>query len=52
MGASKRHEGSWWPHWRDWLYERSGDEVPAPATLGNARHRPGVPAPGTYVLEQ
>jgi hypothetical protein len=24
---------------------------PAPKELGNERHRPGVKAPGTYVLE-
>jgi polyhydroxyalkanoate synthase len=52
LAASKKHEGSWWLHWRDWLYERSGDEVPAPAAVGNGRHPAGAPAPGTYVLEQ
>ncbi|WP_394694578.1 class I poly(R)-hydroxyalkanoic acid synthase [Hyphobacterium sp.] len=41
--------GSWWEEWRDWLYERSGDDVPA--------RRPGdgnldiiCDAPGEYVL--
>jgi polyhydroxyalkanoate synthase len=52
LAASKKHEGSWWLNWRDWLYERSDDEVPAPASLGNARHRASGPAPGTYVFEQ
>jgi polyhydroxyalkanoate synthase len=52
LAGSKKHEGSWWLHWREWLYERSDDEVPAPAALGNARHRADVPAPGTYVFDQ
>jgi polyhydroxyalkanoate synthase subunit PhaC len=52
LAGSKKHEGSWWLHWRDWLHERSDDEVPAPAALGNARHRADVPAPGTYVFDQ
>jgi polyhydroxyalkanoate synthase len=43
--------GSWWPHWRDWITARAGDETDAPAALGNDRHAPGAPAPGTYVAE-
>jgi len=49
-GAEKRN-GSWWLHWRDWLNERSGAEVPAPAKLGSNRHPATVPAPGTYVFD-
>ena len=49
-GGEKR-SGSWWPHWRDWLFERSGAEVRAPATVGNNRHPAGAVAPGTYVFE-
>jgi polyhydroxyalkanoate synthase len=49
--TAEKKSGSWWPHWRDWLFERSGAEVPAPATLGNNRHPPGAAAPGTYVFE-
>jgi polyhydroxyalkanoate synthase len=52
VAGAKKHEGSWWPHWRDWLHERSDEEVPAPTELGNARHRADVPAPGTYVFDQ
>jgi len=52
MAGSKKHEGSWWLHWRDWLHERSDEEKPAPTMLGNARHRADVPAPGTYVFNQ
>jgi len=49
-GAEKKN-GSWWPHWLDWLTARSGDEIPAPAALGSARHPAGAPAPGTYVFD-
>ena len=52
LAGSQKHEGSWWLHWRDWLHERSDEEVPAPTMLGNARHRADVPAPGTYVFDQ
>jgi polyhydroxyalkanoate synthase len=49
--SAEKKAGSWWPHWRDWLFERSGAEVSAPANLGNNRHPPGAAAPGTYVFE-
>jgi polyhydroxyalkanoate synthase subunit PhaC len=52
LASSQKHQGSWWLHWRDWLHERSDTDVPAPAALGNARHRADVPAPGTYVFDQ
>jgi polyhydroxyalkanoate synthase len=48
---AKRQEGSWWPHWRGWIGQRSGAKVAAPAKLGNRKHPPGVAAPGEYVLE-
>ena len=42
-GADK-HEGSWWPHWQQWLGERgSGERVPA------RKIKDGLePAPGSY----
>jgi polyhydroxyalkanoate synthase subunit PhaC len=49
LAGAEKKIGSWWPHWRDWLYERSGDEVPAPSKLGSNRHPAGTAAPGTYV---
>jgi polyhydroxyalkanoate synthase len=52
LAAARAEQGSWWPYWRDWLAARSGDQRPAPAELGNARHPRGVQAPGTYVFEQ
>jgi polyhydroxyalkanoate synthase len=52
------HEGSWWPHWRDWLAERSGPrraERSGRTRTSSTRHRaeqaPSLgPAPGTYVF--
>jgi polyhydroxyalkanoate synthase subunit PhaC len=49
--TGEKRNGSWWPHWRDWLFERSGAEVPAPASLGSNRHPPGAAAPGRYVFD-
>ncbi|HEX9370904.1 MAG TPA: alpha/beta fold hydrolase [Roseiflexaceae bacterium] len=50
LAGAQQHSGSWWEHWRDWLWARSGEQRPAPQTLGNARYAPGVVAPGTYVF--
>jgi polyhydroxyalkanoate synthase subunit PhaC len=52
LAGSKKHQGSWWLHWRDWLHARSDEEIPAPTALGNERHRADAPAPGTYVFGQ
>ena len=48
--ATKR-QGSWWPHWLDWIKARSGETAAAPADLGNKMHAPLDPAPGRYVRE-
>jgi len=50
-GADKR-QGSWWLDWRDWLCDRSGDEIDAPKTLGDAGHPVLMPSPGSYVFER
>jgi polyhydroxyalkanoate synthase subunit PhaC len=52
LAGSKKHQGSWWLHWRDWLHARSDEEIPAPTALGNERHHADAPAPGTYVFGQ
>jgi polyhydroxyalkanoate synthase len=44
-------QGTWWTDWDEWLGERSGGTRPAPARLGNRRHRVVGAAPGEYVLE-
>jgi polyhydroxyalkanoate synthase len=50
--SAERHTGSWWEPWAEWMLERSGDEVPAPATRGSADHPPLEPAPGSYVRDR
>jgi polyhydroxyalkanoate synthase len=50
--AAERHTGSWWEPWAEWMLERSGDEVPAPAARGSAEHPPLEPAPGSYVRDR
>ncbi len=50
-GASKKR-GTWWDDWAAWLGERSGEERPAPAALGDAGdYTPLEDAPGTYVFQ-
>lgn len=49
-GAS-RSDGSWWPHWANWMHQRSGERVPAPKKLGSRKHPPGATAPGEYVMQ-
>ncbi|WP_255363339.1 alpha/beta hydrolase [Geodermatophilus sp. DSM 45219] len=50
--AAEQHTGSWWEPWSEWALERSGDEVPAPESLGSADHPPLEPAPGSYVRDR
>jgi poly[(R)-3-hydroxyalkanoate] polymerase subunit PhaC len=49
--AAKR-EGSWWPHWLEWIRARSGEVVDAPTVLGGAQLQPLGEAPGRYVMEK
>jgi polyhydroxyalkanoate synthase len=44
-------QGSWWPDFAGWLTDRSGEEKPAPADLGNERFSAIDDAPGSYVLD-
>ncbi|MGK5112048.1 PHA/PHB synthase family protein [Geodermatophilus sp. CPCC 205506] len=50
--AAEKHTGSWWGHWADWTIARSGDEVPAPESLGSDNHPVLEAAPGSYVLDR
>jgi polyhydroxyalkanoate synthase len=52
MASAQKRQGSWWLDWREWLHQRSGEEIDAPTALGGARHPIIAPAPGTYVFEQ
>lgn len=45
-------DGSWWPHWLEWLDKNNPAERGAPAkTLGTRKYKRLADAPGTYVLE-
>ena len=49
-GATKK-PGSWWTDHVAWLAERSGEDQPAPTSLGSAAHPATDPAPGRYVRQ-
>ncbi len=46
---AQQHEGSWWPHWGNWLEAKESRKVPArkPATKG--KYKAIEAAPGSYV---
>lgn len=48
LAFAHEHKGSWWPHWDQWLAEKSGPDVPA-RTPGDGGLKPLGPAPGEYV---
>jgi len=50
LASASRSGESWWPHWRGWLLERSGQAVAAPKHLGSRKYPPLSPAPGTYAV--
>ena len=52
LEAARENEGSWWPHWAQWLKAHSGRMIPARTQLGSAAFPPGEPAPGRYVKEK
>jgi len=47
-----RQGGSWWPHWRGWIKERSGVLTNARTKSGSRKFRPLDPAPGRYVMDR
>ncbi|MEO1038069.1 MAG: class I poly(R)-hydroxyalkanoic acid synthase [Pseudomonadota bacterium] len=48
LAGAEEHPGSWWLHWRDWLYGLSGDKTAA-REPGGGKLEPICPAPGEYV---
>jgi polyhydroxyalkanoate synthase len=52
LKTAQRVDGTWWTDYVDWLRERCGPEIDAPAVLGGGGLEPLVDAPGTYVLEK
>ncbi|RYH08256.1 MAG: class I poly(R)-hydroxyalkanoic acid synthase, partial [Alphaproteobacteria bacterium] len=49
--SATEHPGSWWPLWRTWLEERSGDMVPA-RDPEKGPLKPLEDAPGSFVLQR
>ena len=52
LQTSEEYSGSWWTDALTWLSERSGEKVPAPASLGSNDFPPIGAAPGTYVFDK
>ncbi|MDH5452022.1 MAG: class I poly(R)-hydroxyalkanoic acid synthase [Paracoccaceae bacterium] len=50
LNDAEFHKGSWWPRWGKWLEKRSGKMIEA-RKVGDSKHPPLAPAPGTYVTE-
>ncbi len=48
--GAEENAGSWWPHWDNWLKQRSGELKPAPRNQGNKSFPPLCKAPGEYVF--
>jgi polyhydroxyalkanoate synthase len=52
LAGAHEEEGSWWPHWLEWVNRRSGAMRPAHAAPGSAAHPPLAVAPGRYVHQR
>jgi polyhydroxyalkanoate synthase len=48
LAEAVEHPGSWWMHWKGWLFEQTDDMVPA-REPGGGKLEPICPAPGEYV---
>jgi polyhydroxyalkanoate synthase subunit PhaC len=49
LAGAEQHPGSWWPHWANWLHQRSGKMIPA-RDPAKGKLKPLMDAPGSYVL--
>ncbi len=49
--TAEKRDGSWWPHWSDWISRRAG-RLREPPTLGNAEFPAIMDAPGLYVHDK
>ena len=52
LQGAEEVSGSWWPFWMEWVKNRAGKLIAAPASLGSKQHPPMDPAPGRYVLDE
>jgi polyhydroxyalkanoate synthase len=50
--AAPSVKGTWWTDYVDWLRERCGPEIDAPAELGGGLRPAICDAPGTYVFDR
>ena len=49
----QRHEGSWWPHWQEWITQKnSANQIDPDMLTGHKAHKPLCPAPGEYVRKK
>jgi polyhydroxyalkanoate synthase len=48
LAGASQHEGSWWPHWAEWVKPFAGDRVPA-REPGSGPLKALEDAPGSYV---
>jgi polyhydroxyalkanoate synthase len=48
IAAAEEHPGSWWPHWGEWLADKSGPMVPA-RDPSKGPLKPLEDAPGSFV---
>ena len=46
--SAEEHEGSWWPHWQEWVSQFAGEQVPA-RKPGENGLKAIEDAPGSYV---
>lgn len=46
--AATSHDGSWWPHWQEWVGKYAGEKI-APRKPGGGKLKPIEDAPGSYV---
>jgi polyhydroxyalkanoate synthase len=51
LAQAETVQGSWWPDFMTWLGERSGEQIPAPTSLGDGLDELAQ-APGTYVFDK
>lgn len=48
FNATHEEQGSWWPHWEEWVQKYAGKKV-APPKTGNQKYKAIENAPGRYV---
>lgn len=52
VAKAEETEGSWWPHWHEWIKSQDAQMVDARSQLGGGKLQPLADAPGTYVKDK